>query len=327
MGAEVHGLSLDPPTQPNLFGLLGLSESMASDMRGDIGDADIVRKAMTHASPEIVFHLAAQPIVRESYDDPLRTYLTNVMGTAHVLDSARSAPSVRSIVVVTTDKCYENREWSFPYRESDPLGGHDPYSSSKACAELVAASYRSSFFSREGSALVATARAGNVIGGGDWAADRLIPDCVRAFLNQQPVRLRSPGAIRPWQHVLDPLAGYLLLAERLYSSGGRMFAESWNFGPDLQGDATVLEIASSTAKVWSGKVEIEAHEPAKHEAKTLRLDSTRSRTVLGWQPTWPLARALDETGRWYRAWSEGKDMREFSQQQLGDYISMAASVR
>ena len=233
LGAIVHGYALDPPTEPNLFESAGVSAALATDARGDLADLTRLKVALGDAEPEIIFHLAAQPLVRASYRDPLGTLATNVMGTAHLLEAVRDLNSVRAVVLITTDKVYENSEWPYPYREIDRLGGHDPYSASKAGAEIVAASYRASFFSGEAGhvACVATARAGNVIGGGDWGAERLIPDCVSAFLKNEPVRLRFPRAVRPWQHVLEPLAGYLQLARRLFGFDGRTFARAWNFGP------------------------------------------------------------------------------------------------
>ena len=229
LGAELHGLALEPPTTPNLFTVAQVASGMASSTIGDIRDLATVQKAMQASQADIVIHMAAQPLVRLSYAEPVQTYATNVMGTVHVLESARHTPSVKAVVVVTTDKCYENKEWAWGYRENEPMGGHDPYSNSKGCAELVTAAYRNSFLQASGIA-VASARAGNVIGGGDWAADRLVPDILRAFEQNQPVVIRNPHATRPWQHVLEPLSGYLSLAEHLYTDG-QAFAEGWNFGP------------------------------------------------------------------------------------------------
>lgn len=319
LGAKQSGLALDPPTEPNLYGLLGLADAFELDVRADLRDASAVADAFRVASPEIVFHLAAQPLVRRSYADPTETYATNVMGTVNVLEAVRRTPSVRAVVVITTDKCYENREWVYPYREDDALGGHDPYSASKACAEIVTASYRSSFFSGDGAARIASARAGNVIGGGDWAADRLIPDCVRSFSSGEPVRLRYPEAVRPWQHVLEPLSGYLLLAERLLAEGGERFAGAWNFGPDHQGDATVLKVTERVAAALDGRVEVAASSDNPHEAQTLRLDSSRARSLLQWAPRWSLDRALAETSDWYREWRRGDSVRAFSEAQITAY--------
>lgn len=319
LGAEVHGFSLEPPTEPNLFDTAQVAKSLASDTRSDIRDYLAVESALRKANPEIVFHLAAQPLVRASYREPLETLAVNVMGTAHLLEAARHIPDLRAVLVITTDKCYENREWVYPYRENDPLGGHDPYSASKACAEIVAASYRMSFFAQEGASAVATARAGNVIGGGDWAEDRLVPDCIRAFGGGGNVDLRNPEAVRPWQHVLDPLSGYLLLAEAL-CEGTSNYAEAWNFGPDASGDATVGEIARRVAALWGdGKVTPQASSGDLHEAGLLRLDITKARSRLHWQPRWPIERALVETVAWYKAWHAGKDMHAYTLGQIAAF--------
>jgi CDP-glucose 4,6-dehydratase len=323
LGARVHGFALDPPTTPNLFEEARIASLLASDTRADLADRSCLKAAMMDASPEVVFHLAAQPLVREGYRDPLATLTTNVLGTAHVLDAAREIDGVRSIVLITTDKVYENRERGEPYRETDPLGGHDPYSASKAAAEIVAASYRSSFFSGEQGhpGRVATARAGNVIGGADWASERLIPDCLRAFDSGQPVRLRYPHAVRPWQHVLEPLSGYLLLAERLGADDGQRFAMGWNFGPGASGEATVAQVAELAARLWDDGATVEhaggTNEP--HEAGLLKLDTTRARTELNWGPRWSLADALENTIRWHRAWRSGTDMLEVCRVQIKAY--------
>ncbi len=278
---------------------------------------------MTSFAPEVVFHLAAQPLVRRSYADPLGTYTTNVIGTAHVLESVRHTSSVRAVVSVTTDKCYENKEWVWPYRENDPLGGHDPYSSSKACAEIVSAAYRSSFFSTDqaGNAHVAlaTARAGNVIGGGDWSEDRLIPDLIRGFQSGQPVLIRRPLAIRPWQHVLEPVYGYMLLAERLLEDAAK-FSSAYNFGPSNQDAWPVERIANYMADVWGdGAGWTRDAEPGVHEAGLLRLDASKARAELGWKPRLPLETALAWTVEWYRAFQEGTQMMEFTLNQIKAY--------
>jgi CDP-glucose 4,6-dehydratase len=320
LGAVVHGYALGPPTKPSLFECACIGTVLASDTRADLADLDRLKSALDQAQPEVVFHLAAQPIVRESYRDPLGTLASNVMGTARVLEAARATSGVRALVLVTTDKVYENREWAHPYREVDPLGGHDPYSASKAAAEIVAASYRASFFTTEKGhpARVATARAGNVIGGGDWAPDRLTPDCLRAFANDVPVRLRYPHAVRPWQHVLEPLAGYLLLAGRLSAPDGAKFAKAWNFGPDASGDATAGEIAATTARLWGEGARVECAPSIEnlHEAGLLRLDSTLARTELGWRPRWSLEQALAQTVAWHKAWVRGADMAAISLDQI-----------
>jgi CDP-glucose 4,6-dehydratase len=320
LGATVHGYALDPPTRPSFFEASGIGSLLASDTRADITDAEALKVAMNKGQPEVIFHLAAQSLVRFSYCDPLQTMATNVMGTVHVLNAARASESVRAVVAVTSDKVYENREWPFPYRETDLLGGHDPYSASKAAAEVVAASYRASFFSGDTGhpARVATARAGNVIGGGDWASDRLVPDCIRAFIEHRPVHLRFPAATRPWQHVLEPLSGYLELGGRLLSSEDKNYARAWNFGPDLHGDASVGQVADTVARIWGDQAQVR-HSPSAtnpHEAGMLRLDSTLARTLLGWQPKWSLEEALTQTVGWYRACVRGADMAVVSLEQI-----------
>jgi CDP-glucose 4,6-dehydratase len=323
LGALVHGYALKPPTDPALFDVTSVGKLLATDTRADLADLEQLRTSLKKAQPEAVFHLAAQPLVRESYRDPLGTLRSNVMGTAHVLDS------VRAVVLITTDKVYENRESAHPYREVDPLGGRDPYSASKAAAEIVAASYRASFFEKGSghSANVATARAGNVVGGGDWAADRLVPDCLRAFASGESVRLRFPRAVRPWQHVLEPLSGYLQLAQQLFGGDGAKFAKAWNFGPDESGDATVGEVAEMTARLWGKNARVE-HAPSiegPHEAGLLRLDSTNARTELGWEPRWSLAEALGNTVGWHQAWKRAADMATVSVEQIEAFEAKARS--
>ena len=324
LGANVHGYALAPSTDPNLFEVAHIASLLTSETRADLADLAMLQSVFHEIQPEVVFHLAAQPLVRESYRDPLSTLNSNVIGTAHLLEAVRATPSVRAIVIVTTDKVYENREWEYPYREVDPLGGHDPYSASKAAAEIVAASYRASFFGGiEGHPVrLATARAGNVIGGGDWAIDRLVPDCLRAFAVGHSVHLRHPAAVRPWQHVLEPLAGYLLLTEQLLSPDGLRFAKAWNFGPDTHGDATVGEVAAAVARCWGEGAHVVEYEPMSnhlHEAGVLRLDSTRARCELGWQPRWSLGYALEQTVAWQRALIKGEDMTRFSLDQIQAY--------
>jgi CDP-glucose 4,6-dehydratase len=323
LGATVHGFALNPPTDPSLFEVARIETALASDVRADLADLDTLTHAFETARPEVVFHLAAQPLVRESYRDPLGTLTTNVMGTAHVLEAARATGTARAVVLVTTDKVYENREErDYAYRERDALGGHDPYSASKAAAEIVAASLRVSFFqAKDDAARVATARAGNVIGGADWATDRLVPDCLRAFERGEAVRLRYPDAVRPWQHVLEPLSGYLRLAERLLGREGTRYADAWNFGPDESGDATVGQVADMAARLWGEGARVE-HAPAAdnpHEAGFLRLDSTRARKELDWRPRWRLTQALEHTVAWHRAWARRADMLAFSNDQLAAY--------
>jgi len=326
LGARVHGYALDPLAPPCLFEVARVASLLASDVRADIADLAQLEKALRAAMPEVVFHLAAQPLVRESYRDPLGTLRTNVMGTANVLQLARSIPSIRAVVVVTTDKVYENHETRRPYFEDDPLGGHDPYSASKAAAEIVSASFRSSFFGNT-ETHIATARAGNVIGGGDWAQDRLVPDCLRAFAKGDAVELRNPTAVRPWQHVLEPIAGYVQLAEKLLSDQGRDYAKAWNFGPRAADNADVQQVAQALAQQWGegATVRVTATPDQPHEAHLLMLDSTRAHTALGWQPRWPLDTALANTVAWQRAWLAGADMREVCEEQLAHYASAGAA--
>jgi CDP-glucose 4,6-dehydratase len=318
-GAEVTGYAIDVPTTPSFFEVAKVAHRVR-DIRGDIRDPGGIGAAMHHAAPEIVIHMAAQSLVRESYVSPVATYATNVMGTVHLLEAVRRTPSIRAVVVVTSDKCYENREWSRGYRESDPMGGRDPYSSSKGCQEIVTSALRASFFgAANGGAAVASARAGNVIGGGDWAVDRLVPDAMRAFSQGKPLEIRNPGAIRPWQHLLEPLSGYLLLAERLYSEGSR-WAEGWNFGP-LDKDARSVEyVVENLTRRWGdGARWITPPGTHPHEAGLLKLDCTKARTELGWEPKWRLERALDAVIDWHRAYSRSADMQAFSLQQIEDY--------
>lgn len=319
LGAEVVGLALDPSTDPSHWDLLALP---VTDHRIDIRDETAVRTLMVAERPEIVFHLAAQPLVRRSYREPIDTWATNVMGTAHVLEAIRHTPEVRAAVVVTTDKCYENREWEWAYREHDRLGGHDPYSASKAGAELVAASYRSAFFHEEDSPLIATARGGNVIGGGDWSEDRLIPDLVRSVIASEPLTIRSPRATRPWQHVLDCLSGYLVVGQRLLTRDADC-AEPWNFGPDQQGNRTVEEVLHGLTREWPRLHWQVTEAPQPHEAGLLQLDSTKAKSHLGWRPVWGYEEAIRHTARWYRNWLEHGEISSLTD--LGDYTVDAAA--
>ncbi len=301
LGAKTTGLALAPESSPSHWNLLGLD--MVDDHRIDIRDAIAVRNAVMDAAPEVVFHLAAQPLVRRSYREPLATWSTNVMGTANILEACRLQPSVRSIIVVTTDKCYENLEWEWGYRENDRLGGHDAYSASKASAELVVASYRDAFFSGLSGPLLASARAGNVIGGGDWSEDRLIPDLVRAIMANATLEVRSPAATRPWQHVLESLSGYLCLGQQLIE-GRREFAQAWNFGPEREGNRTVGEVLTSLQAAWPALNWQLMSNPQPHEANMLHLDSAKARHHLGWRPVWSLNEGLNAVAEWYRAQTE-----------------------
>ncbi len=332
LGATVRGYALDPPTQPNLFTAARVGAAV-EDIRGDIRDSVALEHAMHAFAPEVVFHLAAQPLVRLSYQDPIGTFETNVLGTARVLDAVRRAPSVAAVVSVTTDKCYENKEWIWPYRENDPLGGYDPYSSSKACAELVSAAFRQSYFSVAGpgqpqghGVALATARAGNVIGGGDWSTDRLLPDLILGFLSGQPVRIRHPHAIRPWQHVLDPLYGYILLAEKLLTPDrdqAARFATAYNFGPSGEDAQPVGWIAEQMATLWGDGASWQTdNSPSPHEAGYLRLDSSRARADLGWAPRLRLQEALELVVFWHRAFHSGQEMQALTLQQIRQYSAL-----
>ena len=317
MGAVVHGVALPPPTQPSLFVEGCVAEGMTSAL-GDIRDFKFVFNEMNRFEPEIVIHMAAQPLVRYSYIEPVETYATNVMGTVHVLEAVKSIGTIRAIINVTTDKCYENREWVWGYREDEPMGGHDPYSSSKGCSELVSSAYRKSFFQEMGIQL-ATVRAGNVIGGGDWALDRLVPDVLKAFNENSPVVIRNPRSIRPWQHVLEPLSGYLVLAQALCEEGNP-FAEAWNFGPNYEDAKPVEWVVNELARLWDGNARWERELSAQpHEAHNLRLDIAKANTMLRWRPRWNLERALQETVSWHKLWIAGGDVREKCIKQINDY--------
>ena len=318
MGAKVYGYSLSLPTTKSFFSETRLADRLAESVIGDIRNLSAMTEAMKRAKPSVVIHMAAQPLVRASYLTPVETFETNVMGTVNLLEAARQTETVDAIVNITTDKCYENQEWIWPYRENDRLGGHDPYSSSKACAEFVATTYRNSFLA-EANVNLASVRAGNVIGGGDWADDRLIPDFLRALDVGQTLRIRSPNATRPWQHVLEPLSGYLLLAEKLVNEGAG-FAEGWNFGPDDCDTKPVSWIVEHLCYRFPGsKWELDGT-PQPHEAGLLKLDSSKAKSRLDWSPNWDLETALDKTVEWHLAWKEGIAMADFSIQQLESYL-------
>ncbi len=324
MGAEVHGYALNPPTETNLFTVSEVEKGMASSVIADIRDLGMLRQAMQAAHPEIIFHLAAQPLVRHSYVEPIETYAVNVMGTVHMLEAVRATPGVKAVVNVTTDKCYENREWVWGYRENEAMGGFDPYSSSKACAELVTAAYRRSFLESAGVAL-ASARAGNVIGGGDWAEDRLIPDFLRAVDSGEMLKIRSPGSTRPWQHVLEPLSGYLMLAEHLYAHGAE-FAEGWNFGPgedDAKPVGWIVERLAEMRKDVHWQCD-ESQQP--HEANYLKLDSSKAKLRLHWLPRWHLHEALQKTLDWHQAWRRGEDMHAVTLEQIDQYQTSVMDI-
>lgn len=319
MGAELQGIALAAPTSPALFDVAHVEQGMDHQI-ADIRDYDKIRKLVARFKPEILIHMAAQPLVLLSYQQPIETYSTNVMGTVHVLEAARHARSVRAIVNITTDKCYDNKEWAWGYREDEPIGGYDPYSNSKGCAELVSSAYRKSFLKAEGIAM-ATARAGNVIGGGDWAQGRLVPDILRALEKQEPVQIRNPHAIRPWQHVLEPLSGYLLLAERLYQQG-QTDAEAWNFGPRDDDAQPVRWIVERLCESWGeGASWAQQNGEHPHEASYLKLDISKVRHRLHWAPRWSLPTALTHITDWHKAWLSGADMRAYSLQQINLYRS------
>lgn len=319
LGANVTGFALEPNTNPNFYQLVGLENDVDSNI-GDIRDAKVLHAALEACQPDIVFHLAAQPLVRLSYDEPLATFDTNAMGTAHLLEACRSVESVKSVVIVTTDKCYENKEWHWGYRENEPLGGYDPYSASKACAEIVTGAYRSSFFENGNRCRIASARAGNVIGGGDWSKDRLLPDILNDFSNGTPVTIRSPNAIRPWQHVLEPVAGYLILAERLFANDGASVANAWNFGPNDEGCQSVGQIVKKMQALWGDGASFSITDnPQPHEARFLKLDCSRAKDLLNWHPVWNLDQTLETIVHWYRAFERKDDLRAVALNTIQSY--------
>ena len=321
LGANVRGYALPAATTPSLWQAARLAELTPGTL-ADIRDSARVGAAVTAFQPDVVLHLAAQPLVRASYEAPADTYATNVMGTVHLLEAVRRCPSVRAVVVVTSDKCYDNREWPWPYRENDALGGHDPYSSSKACVELLCASWRASFMQGSRIAL-ATARAGNVLGGGDWSPDRLVPDALRAWERGETLTLRHPRATRPWQHVLEPLHGYLLLAQSL-AEGQEHTASAWNFGPDSEGVASVGDVIAQLSQLWPGTAPWHTEaQPQPHEAGRLALDSSKARLQLNWRPRWTLAQALARTTDWHNAWRSGADMQAFTRAQIAAFQDSA----
>jgi len=326
LGADVYGYGLSPTTEPNLFRILNLEQKIKSSI-SDIRDLSKVKSAISEVMPEIVFHLAAQPLVRKSYQDPVETFSTNIMGTVNFLESVRACRSIKSAVIITSDKCYENREWPWPYRENEPMGGFDPYSSSKGCAELIASSYRNSFFSSvkpgEYSALVATARAGNVIGGGDWSEDRLIPDIVKSINKNEKIVLRNPSAIRPWQHVLDSLHGYMTLANKLYLEESE-YADSWNFGPSDKDNFSVEEMVKKFLNAYKLNSNYEINKSASlvHEANYLRLDSSKAKAKLNWKTKWETEESIEGTAKWYKSYFSNKDMTAYSLNEIEEHFQI-----
>ena len=322
LGAKITGFALEPPTNPSLFKLCHIDE-LVNSIICDIADAKKLQSAIKSSESEIVIHMAAQPLVRESYKDPVGTYITNVIGTANLLNSIRNCSSVRAVVNVTTDKCYENKEWPWGYRENEPLGGYDPYSSSKACSELVTSAFKNSFFNaqnyNEHNVAIATARAGNVIGGGDWASDRLVPDCINSLLENKDIYIRNPNAIRPWQHVLEPLHGYMMLAEKLYENGVD-YADSWNFGPDDNDAKSVGWIAKKLCNLWETNIDcIIDNGDHPHEANYLKLDCSKAKSLLGWFPKWDVETALRKTVEWSKAYSRKDDLRQCCISQINEF--------
>ena len=324
-GAAVTGFALDPEDDQGLYVTANVAKHLEADYRANICDRDRVTSAIAEARPEIVIHMAAQALVKNSYSLPVETYMTNVIGTAHVLDAARQTGTVKAIVNITTDKCYENREWIYPYRETDRLGGHDPYSNSKACAELLTASWRASY---PDAPKLASARAGNVVGGGDWAVGRLVPDCIRAFVAGGEVVMRRPDAVRPWQHALEALSGYMMVAQELVENPNGGFDEGWNFGPASSNECTVHDVASSIASNWGegARLRIDRDSSTLHEAGLLKLDSTKAHTRLGWRSRWDFAETMRRTTDWYRHWHEkggaGSNpgvMEAYTLSQIADY--------
>lgn len=318
LGAIVKGYALEPNTSVSLFEVARISEAVESKI-GNICDLDLLHKSLVDFAPEIVIHMAAQPLVRASYIDPVGTYQTNVIGTVNLLQAIRACESVKAVVNVTTDKCYQNNEWEWGYREDEPMGGHDPYSNSKGCSELVTSAYRQSFFNENSMVSLASARAGNVIGGGDWSSDRLIPDALKAFSSNKPVIIRNPLATRPWQHVLEPIAGYLELAEKLYLYNDS-FAEGWNFGPNDEGCKSVGEVMELLVKKWPTNASWELVQDAQpHEAQLLKLDISKAKARLNWRPQWCIDKTLESIIGWHKSWLNGDDMQNITFDQINDY--------
>lgn len=323
LGADVYGYALNPPTNPSLYELAGIDKLITSTI-GDIRDYALLSKTIDRVKPEIIIHMAAQPLVRDSYKNPIDTYAINVMGTVNLLEAVRHTPGLKAVVNVTTDKCYENKEWVWGYRENEPMGGYDPYSNSKGCSELVTASFRSSFFNpahyKQHGVALASARAGNVIGGGDWATDRLIPDIIKSIIAGEKVQIRSPFAIRPWQHVLEPLTGYLTLAEKLYTEG-TAYAEGWNFGPWDEDVKNVEWIVDHLCKNWgeNASYEIDKNNHP-HEATFLKLDCSKAHNLLGWKPVWNIEKTLETITEWYKVFMNNGNLLDVTNNQINAYF-------
>ncbi|MBP3950878.1 CDP-glucose 4,6-dehydratase [Bacillus suaedae] len=326
LGAKVTGYALTPPTSPSLFETAKIDQLIDSH-KGNLNDLKHLQQVLTAANPDIVFHMAAQPIVGESYRDPVGTFQTNVMGTVNLLEAIRildrQGAKIRAVVNVTTDKCYENKEWNWGYRENEPLGGNDPYSASKACSEIVTAAYRKSFFGQESleRVAIASARAGNVIGGGDWSEERLIPQCLEALIEKKPMILRKPQAIRPWQHVLEPLSGYLRLAEKLYEEDTQFYSEAWNFGPDLEDCVEVGSVVNRLYTKWGEKPNLKHYQTSMYKESTmLMLDCSKSKRLLDWKPIWNLDQALEKIVVWMKDYQNNAPMRDVTIKQINDYM-------
>jgi CDP-glucose 4,6-dehydratase len=318
LGAKVKGFAIDTPNSPSIFQVANIKDLLQESIQGDIRDLYTIRKVVQSYEPEIVIHMAAQSLVRNSYTDPVSTYSTNVMGTVNILEAVRTVPNVKAVLNITTDKCYENKEWIWGYRENEQMGGQDPYSNSKGCSELVSSAYRKSFLQKADIAL-ATARSGNVIGGGDWSKDRIVPDAMNAFMKNKILLVRNPEATRPWQHVLEPLSGYLMLCQQLITEP-KFFADSWNFGPNYEDVKPVSTLANIIVNNWGGKVQWELDDGVHpHEAHDLKLDCSKSNKFLKWSPSWGLERGVYETVRWYKAFHKKENMYKFSLNQIRSY--------
>lgn len=322
MGANVYGYALEPESTPNIFDICNIPDLLSGHYIGDIRDSENLKKVIARIQPDVIIHMAAQSLVRRGYSCPIETYDVNVMGTARLLDAARVLSNRCAIVVVTTDKVYANNEEIYPFRETDPLGSVDPYSSSKAACELVTDTWRRSFFQKDSRLEAASVRAGNVIGGGDWAEDRLVPDCIRSLMANNAIQIRNPGSVRPWQHALEPIIGYMIVAENLYNSEKKFDKPSWNFGPDISVEMSVKDVVSRIIDCWgSGSFEVFHEDNAPKEAQLLRLDSSKAKLELGWKPIWGFDQTITETVSWYKSWKNDDDMLDVSLAQIHKYLA------